>query len=284
MAKKVILFGHTGKMGIALNEIFKIDYEVIGKNTKDFDAADFTEVRNIIEEEKPDIVINTVAFMNADLCEKDPDRAFRLNTLFPKLLAELSNKFNFSLAHFSSAAVFNNEKKEPYVESDTPKPINVYGMTKYGGDCMVEAIAGRYYIFRLPILFGRSKKNQFVEKMLHKIKMGETVLRIADDITDSPSYSKDIAEEVKRILEDSLPFGLYHIANKGSATLFDLISEIVMNLELEIKVEKASHMDFPSISIKNTHAAITSERIRPLRPWQEAVRDYILHLKSEQGS
>lgn len=262
-------------MGLALNEILKEDYTVIGRNSKDFDAANFDEVEKMVREVKPDILINAVAFLGIDPCEKDPIKALTLNTLYPKLLAELSKEMGFLLVHFSTDAVFNDDKEDLYVESDTPKPLNVYGFTKYGGDCFTQSIAHKYYIFRLPLLFGKSiKNNQFVEKMLLRIKEGNKVIRVADDIVSAPTYSLDIAKEIKRIVESSLPNGIYHVVNEGKATLFEVMSEIVNNLGLDIKVEKASYKDFPYVGIKNTNTPMTSEKIKPLRPWKQAIKDY----------
>jgi len=279
LTNKILLLGHTGKMGIALNDTLKYDYEVIGKNSSDFNAIKFDEVKNIVKEIKPDILINTVASMGIDTCEKDPVKALTLNTLYPKLLAELSRDMGFLLIHFSTDAVFNDEKNELYVESDTPKPLNVYGFTKYGGDCFIQAIAKKYYIFRLPVLFGKAiKNNQFVEKMLQKIKEGSKVIRVTSDIVSSPTYNGDIAKEIKRIIESSLPYGLYHIVNEGKATLFEIMQEIVKNLNLDVKVEKASYKEFPYVGIKNTNTPMTSEKIRPMRPWKEALKEYTNNL------
>ena len=282
LTKKVLLLGHTGKMGIALNEALKEDYEVIGKNSNDFNASNFDEVKGMVKEINPDILINTVAFLGIDPCENDPVKALTLNTLYPKLLAELSRDMGFLLIHFSTDAVFNDEKKGLRVESDTPKPLNIYGLTKYGGDCFIQAIAKKYYIFRIPLLFGRSKKNsQFVEKMLQKIKEGSKTIRIVDDVMSSPTYSKDVAEEAKKIVENALPYGLYHVVNEGKAALFEVMQEIVKNLNLDVKVEKASYKDFPYIGIKNINTPTTSEKIKPLRPWKEAIKDYTDNLDLE---
>lgn len=281
-AKKVLLLGNTGKMGLALNEVLKEDYAVIGKNSRDFDAANFDEVKSMVKDIKPNIVVNTVAFLGIDPCEKEPIKALTLNTLYPKLLAELSRDMGFLLMHFSTDAVFNNAKNSPYVESDAPKPLNMYGFTKYGADCFIQAIAKKYYIFRLPILFGKStKNNQFVEKMLQKIKEGNKALKVTNDIVSSPSYSLDTANEVKRMMESNLPYGLYHVVNEGKATLFEIMQEIVKNLKLDVKVEKASYNDFPYVGIKNTNTPMTSEKIRPLRPWKEAINDYTDNLNLE---
>lgn len=281
MAKRILLLGSTGKMGLALHKIFSSDYSVIGKNSKDFDALDFERVRGLIEENRPDILINAVAFIGIDPCEKEPGKAFRLNTLYPKLLAELSNEYGFLLMHFSTDAVFNDEKNDFYLEDDQPHPLNVYGFTKYGGDCFIQALAKRFYIFRVPLLFGETvKDNQFVEKMLQKIKKGESSLNISSDIISSPTYSYDAAKEIKRISEASCPFGLYHIANEGAASLYELITEIVKYAYPEAAVKEASYKDFPFLGIKNTYTPLKSNKVAALRPWQEAVKEYCKIIKT----
>lgn len=278
MTYKILLLGHTGKMGCALYKVLQEDYEVIGKNSQDFDAADPEQVKIMIKEVRPDIVINTVAFHGIDPCETQPEKALAVNTLHTKLLAELSNEMHFLLVHFSTDAIFDNQKEKVYVESDTPKPINIYGVTKYGADCFIQAIANKYYVIRYSLLFGENpRNNQLVEKMLNKIKNGEEI-KMADDITCSPSYSLDIAQEVKRILKSSLPYGVYHVVNNGQATLFELMTEAAKILNLNASIKKASFRDFNHLAIKNTDTLLTSEKINTLRPWREALKEYIENL------
>lgn len=278
MAKKILLLGHTGKMGTALKEVFEDGYTIIGKNSADFDALDFDQVKDLIDKTSPDIVMNTVAMLGIDSCEKDPEKAHRLNALYPKFLAELSNNNNFLLVHFSTDAVFNDEKQDFYTERDFTSPLNVYGSTKYRGDCFVQDAAKQYFLFRISVIFGEaSKHNQFVEKMLLKVKEGKKPLKISDDIVLSPTYSRDAAREIRRILEEPLPFGLYHIANEGKASLYDLMNEIIKNLSLDATIEKASYKDFPYIGRKNTYTPLKSDKIRPLRHWKEAVKEYCVN-------
>ena len=277
--KTLLLLGCTGKLGTALKEVFKNDYLVIEKCSADFNALNFEQVQNQIEIYDADIVLNTIALVGIDSCEREPEKALRLNTLYPKFLAELSNKIGFLLVHFSSDAVFNDQKRDAYVEQDCPAPLNTYGLTKYGGDLFVQKIARRYYIFRLSILFGETTKNtQFVEKMLQKIKEGQTVLDVADDIISSPTFNKDAAKEVRKIIEAEKLFGLYHIANKGIGSLYDLIEDIVKNMNLQVKVRRASYLDFPYCEDKNRYTPIKSEKLDPLRPWREAVKEYCTEL------
>ena len=265
MSKKLMLLGSTGKMGTAIKSAFGNDYFIIEKNSSDFDALDFDQVRRMIDNAKPDIVINTVAFLGIDPCEKEPEKAFKLNSLYPKLIAELSNENNFLLIHFSTDAVFNDEKEDYYIEKDGPSPLNIYGLTKYGGDCLVNSIAKKYYIIRIPVLFGETNKNnQFVEKMLQRVRKGQSELKGYNDIISSPTYTKDAAREIKKIVEGEMRYGLYHISNKGKASLYQLMVEIVKNLGLTVRVEKASYNDFPYICRKNTNTPIISEKIQPL--------------------
>ena len=279
--KKVLLLGSTGKMGIALHDVFKSTFTVFGKNSEDFDAASPKTVNPLIDDTCPDIVLNTAAFLGIDPCELEPEKALHMNTMFPKHLAELSEKKGFVLVHFSTDAVFPNIEESAFTEDDSPYPLNLYGVTKFGGDALIQSIASQYYIFRLPVLFGpSSKKNQFVEKMLERIQSGQKTLKVSSDIISSPSYSYDIAKEACRIIETLTPFGLYHLNNEGQGSLYDLMKEIVKNLKINVRLEPASFQDFPHIGKKNTRTPLKSTRIKPLRPWKDAVKAYCQEMKN----
>lgn len=275
MSKTLLLLGCTGKVGTAVSSVFGDGYSISELCSRDFDANELDTVKDVIGKHNPDIVINTAAFLGIDPCEKEPEKAFRMNALYPKALGELSREMGFLLVHFSTDAVFDGAKRDFYTERDIPVPLNVYGATKYCGDCFVQATAERYYILRVSVLFGKTpKNNQFIEKMLKKANEGQKVLKIADDIVSSPTYSKDAALEAKRIIEGQMPFGLYHLANEGKASLYELQKAVVEAIGLDVKVEKASYKDFPYIGIKNTYTPLRSEKIPPLRPWEEAVKEY----------
>lgn len=277
--KKILLLGDTGKVGNAIRSVMSKDFIIIGKNSSNFDPYNFKFIENVVQEEKPEIVINTIAMMGIDPCELDPAKAFLLNAMLPKALAELSAKYNFVLVHFSTDAVFNDSKHDFYTEADTPSPLNIYGATKYSGDCLIQALAVRYYIFRISVLFGHTeKRNQFVEKMLQKVDEGAKLLRISKDIISSPSYSIDIASKLKFFLKNNEKYGLYHIANEGKASLFDIIKYITEYLRDDIVVEDASYLDFPFLGIKNTFTPLKSMKTSPLRPWKEAIEDYCKYL------
>lgn len=281
MKKKLLLLGASGKMGTALGRVFAPDYEVIPKTSADFNAAHLDEAGALVRDSRPDLIVNAVALMGIDRCDQEADRAFKINALFPKVLAQAASGVSASLIHLSTAAVFDGSKNDYYNESDTPSPLNIYGATKLAGDAMVKAHLNQHYVFRIPVVFGPSvKDDQFTEKMLRKAKAGEA-LKVADDVYDSPSYSLDVAAEMKRIVDFESPFGLYHVTNRGKASLYELISYMVEKAGLNAPVERASYRDFTFVGLKNTNTPMTTRKLKPLRYWQRAADDYLELLREE---
>ena len=274
MSIKILLLGQRGKMGTALTRVLTGQHDLIGAGSRDFNAMDTEDVGALLDKHRPAVVINTVAFAGIDGCEAEPQAAFQLNTVLPRFLAERSLERGFRLVHFSTDAVFSDRGEGFYTEEDCPAPLNIYGLTKYGGDCFVQSIARDYYILRISILFGPTQKGgQFVEKMLRRIADGQKQLRIADDIIASPTYNLDVALRLSRMLQEEVPPGLYHVVNEGRASLWELMREVSGRLGLDVSVEKASYKDFPSRARKNTCTPLRSVKAEPLRPWREAVRD-----------
>lgn len=264
---RILILGHTGKMGRALMKVLK-PHDIVGMNTEDFDANDL----NVNLFLPFDVVINCVAFMSIDRCEVMQNKALRINTLFPSLLAQKCKDHNIIFVHFSTDAVFPDGG--PWSENDMVDPSNWYGRTKAFADNAISLVNERHYICRLPVLFGESESNQFVEKMLAH----NGNIRVADDIISSPTYSLDVARAVKNLLEQEAPFGLYHVTNQGYASLFDLMLKIVINLDLEKRVTRASYKHFPFIGTKNTHTPLISNKLI-LRHWEEAIEEYCHNLR-----
>lgn len=280
----VLLLGHTGKMGNAILRAFS-DYEVIGKSSKDFDARDFNSVRELVSEVKPDILINCVAKLGMTINEKEPMDSFLLNTLYPKLLAELSNEFNFLLIHFSTDAMI--EDSDTFItESSNHNIINIYGLTKYGGDCFIKSIAKRYYIIRISLLFGEVTKPfdkciQYVEGIFSRISNGEKKFKITDDMIFSPTYSFDVAMKVKEIIERNLEYGLYVVANEGSVTLYDFTEYLFSRLYNDLTFEKVSCGEVYEVNNRNIRHPMKSEKIGVMRNWKEAVDAYCNNMRNK---
>jgi dTDP-4-dehydrorhamnose reductase len=273
---KVLIFGATGKLGSAITLAFKAaGYDVITFSSATFDINNYHEVASILDKAQPDIVINCAAMLGIDACHVNPSKAFVMNALFPRQLAIESNRLDYQLIHFSTDAVFAGRVSSPYSEEDVPNPVNQYGFTKYASEQLVQECSEQAYVFRIPMLFGLGGAgSQFVEKMLH-LATSKDELKIASDIITSPSYSNDIAKEVLAISLSSSDFGLYHLANAGAASLYDLMTHAKQQLGFKSEIIPVSYKHFSFVGDKNTETPLVTIKRSPLRHWREAFDDYL---------
>jgi dTDP-4-dehydrorhamnose reductase len=279
MNKKILLLGNTGTIGTAITKVFSLTYDIIGKNSRDFDAEHPEQVRKIIEEINPDIVINCVVRLGK-LCEDNPEESWKINSLFVRYLAKLSNEFSFLLVHFSTVAIFPSKLKIYHTESHIPCSTHVYGVTKYASECFLKADTERYYLFRLPLVFGVSNtitNSPLITRLVRSVKEGK-ITKLATDIYYTPSYNIDIAKRIKEIIENEYPYGTYHICNEGDGSLYDIIKEIIDD---DIKIQRASYRDFPMHKAQDIYGLIKSEKLECMRHWKEAIKDYKKELDNE---
>lgn len=278
---RLFILGGTGKLGTALARSFDADYEVVALGSADLDATRPAAVEATVRGAQAAIVVNCIAALGVDACETAPTHTYRVNSLLPRQLALLSRELGFRLIHFSSETVFDNAKGEAYVEGDLPNPLNVYGFTKYMADCLVERLQPDAYVFRLPMLFGPAPKTrQFVERMLARAEAGPATIRVSADVFTSPTYSLDVAAEVRRVVAAGLPGGLYHVANAGRASLYELMQAVVAHLGVPLTVERGANADFPGVGEKNLDTALATTKLPPLRHWRAAIADYCRMVKT----
>lgn len=273
---RILLFGYTGKLGTALTEALGAGHELVTANSRTLDVSDFDAVRALVRDAACDVIVNAVAVNGVRAADAAPEAAIRVNALFPRLLAQLVEESRAVLVHFSSETVFSGALGRPLAEEDAPDPINLYGLSKYLSEVLIREATARHYVFRLPVLFGPSaRRGQFLERMIDLAAGGAKELRIADDVVTSPLYTLDAAEVIARMLAEAPPFGLYHLANEGRASLYDLVSESIRRLGLPASLKRASWRDFQQGDLHNTFTPLVSNRLPPLRPWQEALSAYI---------
>ncbi|HWR03894.1 MAG TPA: NAD(P)-dependent oxidoreductase [Humidesulfovibrio sp.] len=280
-----LIFGGTGKLGTALSRAFADGWNLRAVESTEADITDKAALRALLTAERPGIVFNAKVIGGVDACEQAPGLAYRVNTRFPAHLAELSLELGFTLVHFSTDAIFPDcAPGAAHTESSVPAPLNAYALSKYGADCLIPAITPRAYVLRLSVQFGeRPAATQFVERMLEQALHGAPLLRVAADVVSSPSYSQDVAARVRQIVEQSAPFGLYHVANAGQASLHELVFTAVKLLGLETRVEPVPSAIFPALGRRSRVTPLASEKISALRPWQEALADFCREFKAARG-
>ena len=298
--------GASGQLGRMLASIF-IDNEcklVLTDLKKDCDnnihPLDITSPENIDKflcqtYPRPDILINCAAITNVDGCETDKESADKVNNLAAGLLAAKSFNFCLPMIQISTDFVFDGEQTNPYLETDQPNPLSVYGTTKRLGEVAVRSQNFFYYILRTAWLYSEFGKN-FVKTML-KLSQTKDQIFVVNDQTGSPTYAYDLALAIKEIVDryfDSkkIPFGTYHFTNSGVATWFDLATEAIKLFGSDTLVVPQSTDDYyikmnagkvivqkPKYSVLNCQK-ITSVLGHSSRDWQEALAECISKIKS----
>ena len=147
---KVAVIGANGQLGCDVCTAFSDSgCEVIQLNHDVMDVVDFDSTRARLKEASADVIVNTAAMHNLDVCEDEPAKSFAVNGTGARNLAILANELDFVLFHISTDYVFDGAKRTPYVETDCPMPLNVYGNTKLAGEHFVRSIAKQHFILRV---------------------------------------------------------------------------------------------------------------------------------------
>ena len=281
---KIAIIGSNGQLGSDIYEIFENNnYDIFPLEHKDIDVSDIDSVNKTIKEIKPDVIINTAAFHNVPLCEKESEKAYAVNSQGVENLAKISNDTNSVLIHFSTDYVFDGEKREPYLETDKPNPLNVYAKSKLEGENRIKAIAEKYYILRVAGLYGkypsRVKGYNFVGLML-KLAKERDELRVVDDEWTTPTYTKEIAKQVSEIIKKEPSYGLYHATAEGECSWYQFAKAIFEIAGVRVNLQKAAPEEFatevkrPKYSVLENHN-LKKEGINIFKHWKEELRDYI---------
>lgn len=283
MAKssRVAVIGATGQLGTDLVEVLSQTFEVTPLRHADIEVNHPESVERALGGQEWQAIINTAAMHKVETCEAEPERAFQVNALGSLNVARAAAKAGATYVFISSDYVFSGEKGRPYGELDATAPINVYGISKVAGEHLAVLAAPRPIILRISSVFGRAgssgKGGNFIEAILKKARAGEA-LKVVDDQTMSPTYTKDAARLLLALLQQGAS-GIFHGANAGACTWHALAAEAVRLCGLEVPIEPISSAGFPSPVRRPAYSALTSERLAGLglqsRPWQEALRDYL---------
>ena len=150
---KVAIIGANGQLGSDLVKAF--GEEAIPLTHKDLDVTDFESLK-LLKELKPDVIINTAAYVRVDDAELYPERAFQVNAVGALNVARIANEINAINIYISTDYVFDGTKGKPYTEEDAPNPISVYGLSKYAGEIFTRNYSPKHYVIRVASLYGKA--------------------------------------------------------------------------------------------------------------------------------
>lgn len=250
----------------------------VGWDRVDADVTQFKDLRLKIENLRPGYIINCVAYNDVDGAEDNPETARLLNEEVPRELAAIAKDLDIPLVHYSTNYVFDGQKGD-YAEDDEPNPISEYGRSKYEGEKAVRKIWKKHYIVRTSVLFGRrgassQTKRSFVQVMLDLAQATNEVRAVSDEINNT-TYVVDLARATKLLLEEKRPYGIYHITNSGQASWYEYAREIFSITNKNIDVVPVPRSEFPRKAQTPKLATLVNTKLPQLRPWQEALREYL---------
>jgi len=277
--QKVLITGSEGMLGSEMCQFYEqAGVNVYGVDIKEADVTKKDEIISLIVSERPDVVIHCAGYTNVDGCENNEDYAYKVNVQGTKNVCLACEKLAIPIVYFSTDYVFDGKKGEPYIESDTPRPLNIYGKTKLAGERNVKELLKKYYIVRTSWLCGHNGKN-FIEKILELSKTKKKI-EVVDDQVGSPTFTEDLIKEMNRILKSGT-FGIYHITNNGICSWFEFASKIIeyagiSGLEISpVKTEqskrKAARPRYSKLRNYMLEQTIGNE----MNSWEEGLSQYL---------
>jgi dTDP-4-dehydrorhamnose reductase len=243
------------------------------------DIKDRDQVMSTIERVRPRQVIHMGAETDVDRCERDPDHAYRNNTLGTLNIALACQRFDAELVYVSTAGVFDGNKPEPYTEFDAPGPVSVYARSKLEGEKIVQSLLPRHYVVRAGWMFGgKGKDKKFVGKMA-SLCMTEGQIKVVNDKFGNPTYAKDLLANLKLLTSQGL-YGLYHLVGEGSCSRYDVAREVAAYLGRDLEIVPVNSASFPLPAPRPRSEAARAYKLdllglNRMRPWKLALHDYL---------
>jgi dTDP-4-dehydrorhamnose reductase len=281
---KILLVGADGQLGsdIAAHYQNKPGVELVPITIRDMDITDPVKSASIIKSCKPDVLINTAAYIQVDQCEIEIETAFRVNTFAQKHLTALCGDLNIRYVFFSTDYVFDGSKESPYTEDDTPNPISLYGVTKLAAEHIIRYSLSRYLILRVTGLYGvkgpMGKRGNFVDLIIDKARRGET-MRVVDDQRMTPTATVDVAKSMDDLIQSNAS-GLFHLTNEGDCTWFEFAGGILEMTKLDAPLYPAKSGDFGELARRPRYSVLENSRLKSLGlpdlpHWRDALDRYL---------
>ena len=286
---KILLFGKNGQLGTEFQQILPALGDLVCLDYEDVDLSDLQALQTAMNEVKPHLIVNASAYTAVDRAETEQETAMKVNALAPGAMAEWTRKNGAALIHYSTDYVFDGTKGSPYVESDTPNPLNVYGKSKLAGEETIAQAGEAYLILRTSWVYSVGGMG-FVSKALEWARKNE-ILKIVDDQISNPTWARDLAGATFSVisthrnnLQDVMKErrGLYHLAGDGYASRYEWTKQILANdpnrtEQLVRSIEPVSSDAFPLPAARPLFSALDCSKFRKsfdfsLPDWEKSLR------------
>lgn len=273
---KVLILGAKGALGLTFLDVYN-DEEVTGWDRDELDVTDEENVMKKIGDLKPNLIINCAAYNAVDNAEQDRATAELINGTAVGNIAKAASAVGATVVHFGSNYVFDGSNPEGYNEDDQPNPKSVYAKSKYMGEIELAENTEQYYLIRTAWLYGRTSetgKPSFVDTMLKLAAADKVITGITDEFAN-PTFVLDLARATRALVEEKKPFGIYHLTNSGTASWYDLAEEIFKIKNLKVNLMQGKRNEFNRPAERPQYGVLINTKFIELRPWTEALREYL---------
>ena len=278
---RMMITGANGLLGREISRFFSRGYEILRTDREECDVTRARECLRVIGEFSPDVVVHCAAYTAVDRAEGEEEAAFALNARGTRNVALACREHGALLVTFGTDYVFDGTSERPYSENDPTGPLSAYGRSKLAAEEAVREVAPDFLLLRTQWLFGAHGRN-FVSSILDRAGRGEE-LRVVSDQKGSPTYSLDLADAVKRLL-DAGSRGIFHFSNEGETTFFGYAAFLLAhtgNKEARLSALSTSDLSRDAYPAPRPLYAVLSKKkyreatgVAPRR-WEEAVLDFL---------
>ncbi len=292
---KILLTGANGQVGrcfwdvIAQAQENDSTLELLACGSAELDITDNIAVSSLVNEYVPDIIVNAAAYTAVDKAEAERERAFAVNELGPKYLAEAAAKIQVPIIHISTDYVFDGEETKPYQVGDKVNPQSVYGASKLAGEKAVIGANPRHVIIRTAWVFSEYGNN-FVKTMV-KLAQSRDKLGIVADQYGCPTYAGDIAHAIFEICtyiaNDKATFGIYHYCGDSPTSWHGFARAIFADAVALKLIEKSPELraintdEYPVPATRPKYSVMDNSKLTatydlPASAWRSALRKVLL--------
>jgi dTDP-4-dehydrorhamnose reductase len=279
---KILITGINGQVGHALMQELT-EHELIGLTRQDCDLTNLDQIRQVIDNHQPDLIINPAAYTKVDQAEDEPELAFQINRDAPRVMAEKAREYHIPLIHFSTDYVFNGEKQGAYVEDDPTHPLGVYGQSKCAGEEAIQEVGGQIYIFRTSWVYSNIGHNFYLT--VKRLSQERDELNIVADQAGVPTSNHFIAEQIKTIIPQlhETNTGTYHLVSDGSCSWYEFAREIVSKTNPQFSLKKIHAIkssEFPTKTKRPKNSILNNAKIKQIfnlecNHWKETLEKVI---------
>lgn len=244
---KILITGRHGQLGSELHDL-KGKYpqhEMVFVDREEMDLSNPEQIIEVLNTEKPEIIVSAGAYTAVDKAESDQELCDAINHIAVKTIGDWAAVNNAKVIHISTDYVFDGTSETPLKETDTPDPINVYGLTKLKGEEALQASGAVYVIIRTAWVYSVYGAN-FVKTMIRLMSEREEIGVVADQI-GTPTYARDLAKAIMQIIEaPEFVQGVYHYSNEGTISWHDFAVAIKEIKGFNTKVNAIGSDAFPT--------------------------------------